>query len=610
MELAHHLTLLGAALILVSIVAGTLSSRFGAPLLLVFLVLGMLAGEDGPGGIEFDDYEATYLVGSIALAIILFDGGLRTRWRDFRGVGVPAVLLATVGVLVTAGLTGVAARYLLGVGWLQGLLVGSLVASTDAAAVFLLLSARGVRLRDRLRSVLEAEAGLNDPMAVLLTITFVGLIAADTALTAETATMVAGRFTVQILGGLVLGLVGGIALLETISRFNIAAGLYPVLVAAGALLVFAGAQELGASGFMAVYIAGLIVGNRRHKATQLINRFLDGLAWLSQIVMFLILGMLVTPTSLLPIVLPALGIAAALILVARPVAVALCLPWFGFDRRELGFVSWVGLRGAVPIFLGTIPVLAGLESGGIYFGVVYVVVMVSLMVQGWSIGATGDWLGVLLPPRPPEPPRVEIDLPSETGRDLTAYTVQPQSLALRRPIRRLPLPDDVYLISIIRDGVLHQPTAIERLSLGDDVLLIAPSERLELLDRLFGERQATRLEADAELLGEFPFDGDTPLGGIADAYGFGVPANQREVAVARFLERHLLRTPIPGRRLRLGPVELIVDRMERGRITRVSLELDPPPGWSWHRLDPVHVWLRSRLWAPAASLLRRRRGKT
>ena len=372
MELSNNLILIGSALILVSIFAGTLSSRFGAPLLLVFLVLGMLAGEDGPGGIKFNDYETTYLVGSIALAIILFDGGLRTRWKTFREVGASAVVLATLGVLVTAAITGVAARYLLTVDWLEGLLVGAIVASTDAAAVFLLLSARAMRLRERLGALLEAEAGLNDPMAVLLTVTCVSLImSTDTALAVDTATVVAGRFALQIIGGVVIGLVGGYTLLTILNALTIASGLYPVLAASGALLLFAGAQELGASGFLAVYIAGLVVGNNRHKATLLINRFHDGLAWLCQIVMFLILGLLITPSSLIPIILPAIGIAAALMFLARPVAVALSLAVFRYPPREISFVSWVGLRGAVPIFLGTIPVLSGVYNAEIYFGIVY-----------------------------------------------------------------------------------------------------------------------------------------------------------------------------------------------------------------------------------------------
>ncbi|MEQ9487598.1 MAG: potassium/proton antiporter [Alphaproteobacteria bacterium] len=592
MDLTNELIILGAGLILVSILAGILSNRFGAPLLLVFLVLGMLAGEDGPGGIDFDDFEATYLVGSIALAIILFDGGLRTRWRDLKSVSVSASVLASIGVFITAAVTGVAARFLLGVGWLEGILVGSIVASTDAAAVFLLLSGRGYRLRDRLRTILEAEAGLNDPMAVLLTVTCVGLlIGTQTDLTFDTVAMVSGQFVTQIAGGLLVGAVGGGLLLILINRLNIASGLYPIFAASGALLLFAGAQEAGASGFLAVYIAGLVVGNRRHKATLLINRFQDGLAWLSQIVMFLILGLLVTPSALSFAILPALGIAFTLIFIARPVAVMICLPVFRYDFRESLFVSWVGLRGAVPIFLGTIPVLAGVENAETYFSVIYIIVLASLLVQGWTIGTVGRRLGVLLPPRSPEPPRVEIDLPSDAGRDMAAYTVQPNSWALRRTIARMPIPDDVDIISVIRDGKLHKPEQLEHLSAGDDVLVMTPTDQLPLLDRLFGTRKPR--SSDADLLGEFSFEGETETGSIADAYEFWVPQNQRAVPVADFLHRHLFGPPGPGQRIRLGPVELIVGQVSDGKIIRVHVELDPAPGWSWHRLDIVYVLIKS-----------------
>ncbi len=594
MEFSNHLILIGSALILVSIVAGTLSSRFGAPLLLVFLVLGMLAGEDGPGGLKFNDYEATYLVGSIALAVILFDGGLRTRWKDFRGVGAPAAVLATAGVLITAALTGVAARFLLGVPWLEGLLIGSIVASTDAAAVFLLLSARAMRLRERLGAVLEAEAGLNDPMAVLLTVTCVGLIlSTDPSLSVDTATIVAGRFALQIVGGLLAGLIGGYVLLAALNGLTIASGLYPVLAASGALLLFAGAQEIGASGFLAVYIAGLVVGNRRHKATLLINRFHDGLAWLCQIIMFLILGLLITPSSLIPVILPAVAIAAALMFVARPVAVGLSLAAFRYPPREIAFVSWVGLRGAVPIFLGTIPVIAGVDDAETYFGVVYVVVMASLIVQGWSVGTVGRRLGVLLAPRPAQPPRVEIDLPSDVGKDMTAYTVQARSLALRRDLARLPLPENIDVVSIIRDGILRTPADVERLAPGDDVILLAPPDQAVALDRLFGARQPG--QNDPDTVGEFSFDAETSLGAIADAYDFWIPGNRRERPVGEFLRRNLLRAPLAGRRLHLVSVELIVRRMENGRIVTVGIELDPVAG-RWRRLfDLTKVWLESRL---------------
>ncbi|MGH6962764.1 MAG: potassium/proton antiporter, partial [Dongiaceae bacterium] len=278
MELASQLILIGAALILLSILAGLMSSRIGAPLLLVFLVLGMLAGEDGPGGIEFDDFRTAFLIGSVALAVILFDGGLRTRYAAFRLVLWPAMVLATVGVIVTAAITALAADLLLDLNWIEALLVGSVVASTDAAAVFFLLNQHGLSLQQRVSATLEIESGINDPMAIFLTLTCVELLLAG-----ETTVSwgVLGDFIVQMGGGAVVGVAGGYALLWLINRIVIAAGLYPIFAVAFALCLFAGAQVLGTSGFVAVYLAGLILGNNRHRASQIIERFHDGLAWLS-----------------------------------------------------------------------------------------------------------------------------------------------------------------------------------------------------------------------------------------------------------------------------------------------------------------------------------------
>ncbi|NMM45639.1 potassium/proton antiporter [Rhodospirillaceae bacterium KN72] len=572
MDVTNSLILFGALLVFVSILAGMASARFGAPLLLVFLTLGMLAGQDGPGGIEFNDYGATYLVGSVALAIILFDGGLRTRWPDFKSVALPAGLLATVGVLVTAGLTGTAAFFVFDIGPIEALLVGAIVASTDAAAVFLILSGRGMRLRDRVRSLLEAEAGLNDPMAVLLTITCVTLLANGAPEdVGNTALAVFRQFSVQMLGGFVVGAIGGALLLVAINRLTISSGLYPVLAASGAVLLFAAAQHVGASGFLAVYVAGMILGNNRHKATFLISRFHDGLAWLCQIVMFLVLGLLVTPSTLIDLLLPAGVIALVLILIARPVAVALCAPFNGLSRKESGFVAWVGLRGAVPIFLATIPVLSGLDQGERYFGVAYIVVLVSLVVQGWSAGRVGRWLGVLLPPRPALPSRVEIDLPSETGRNLAAFSVQLKSMATRRPFARLPLPGEAMVISVIRDGKIYPPGTLETLAVGDDVLVMTHSDSIPTLDRIFGARQGGR--EDVPLVFHFP--GSTYFGPVAEMYDLPVPAGWETLTVAQ-----VLRDTIPGKlkvgqTIRFPSADLSVKALDDTGVSDVALNLEP-----------------------------------
>jgi cell volume regulation protein A len=429
MDLGSHLILIGAGLVTLSIFAGIVSSRIGAPLLLVFLVLGMLAGEDGPGGIPFDDFRFAYLLGSTALAVILFDGGLRTSFASFTSVLWPALVLATVGVVVTAVVTGAAAAVVLGLDWVEALLVGSVVASTDAAAVFFLLHLKGARLKERVGSTLEIESGLNDPMAIFLTLACVTLIttgAEGTTLT--TADTFARQFIVQITGGTIAGAVGGMVLVHLINRLPLASGLYAIFALSGALVIFGGTQEFGGSGFLAVYIAGLIVGNRRHRGTLLIARFHDGLSWLCQIAMFLMLGLLVTPSRLIPLLIPALAIALVLILVSRPTAVLLCLLPFGFQRRELMFVSWVGLRGAVPIFLATIPVIAGVEHADEIFAVAYVVVLVSLVVQGWTVTMAARRLGLDLPPPPPPPQRSEA---KSTCRSRAIVTWPP--IRLSRP---------------------------------------------------------------------------------------------------------------------------------------------------------------------------------
>jgi cell volume regulation protein A len=578
MEFANNLILLGAGLVTLSIFAGLVSSRIGAPLLLVFLALGMLAGEDGPGGIPFSDFNAAYIAGSIALAIILFDGGLRTSRQNLRSAGLPALILATVGVLLTALLCDVFAMWAFDFNFVEGLLVGSIVASTDAAAVFFLLHLHGLRLKDRVGATLEVESGLNDPMAIFLTVLCVELLQSGVRdLTWASADDLVVEFVIQIAGGAAFGLIGGWLLLQIINRLEIASGLYPIFALAFAMTIFAVAQSIHASGFMAIYIVGLILGNRRHRATQVINRFHDGLAWLSQIMMFLMLGLLATPHQILPHLLPALAFAVFLIVVARPIAVLLCLLPFGYDRREIGFISWVGLRGAVPIYLGTIPVLTDVTGAHTFFAVAFVVVLMSLLVQGWTVMFAARQFGLERPPRPPAPLRADLDLPGRTDRDMAAYTVQPFSMATRRRLERLPLPDGVSIVSIIRDGVLQESKNIQRLAPGDYVLLIAPGEEMPLLDRFFAARnQRSGRSRPDEMIGEFVLDAGANLGEVADLYDFRVPRALRSFTVGDFLQRSLLKSPQLGRRLHIGEVAFIVRAVESGRVTRIGLDVAPP----------------------------------
>ena len=383
MNAAHEIILGGGALCLAAIIAGLLSARIGTPLLLVFIGVGMLAGEDGPGHIQFDDFRVAYLVGSLALAVILFQGGLSTERRMIREAFWPAAALATVGVAVSAGLVGAAARLLFGVPWAEALLLGAVLAPTDAAAVSVLLRMSGARVPSRVHGALEVESGLNDPMSVFLTVSLVTLLTAPDGLQPGHAALL---FAEEMGGGAVIGLASGTVLLWLFRRLDAEKSVFPVLAIGGALTVFGGAQSLGASGFLAVYLAGLVVRNYGHPARETLIRFFDALGWLAQIVLFLMLGLLVTPHTLPPVVLPALAVAAVLIVAARPLAVLACLLPLGWRLRDAAFVSWVGLRGAVPIYLTIVPLLAGVRSARTLFDVVFVVVIVSVAVQGWTIG--------------------------------------------------------------------------------------------------------------------------------------------------------------------------------------------------------------------------------
>ncbi|HEX3346567.1 MAG TPA: potassium/proton antiporter [Acetobacteraceae bacterium] len=383
MDAAHLDILIGGTLGIVAILAGIAGRRFGTPLLLVFLVLGMLAGEDGPGGIRFSDFQLTYLLGSIALVVILFEGGQKTSFAMVREAGWPALLLATLGVVLTAGIVASVIVAVSDVDWIAALLLGSLVAPTDAAAVAAVLRTSGVVLPHRVLAILELESGLNDPMSVFLTVL----------LTHERLHVALAQPAYEVIellremgGGAIAGVLAGAAMIFVVRRLRLDHGLRSVLLLAMAAAVFGGAQLRHVSGFLAVYVAAVLVGNRGGETTVEAGSIFGGFAWVCQIGLFLMLGLLVTPHDTLPWVPAAVFTACVLIFVARPVATVLCLVWFGVPWREMAFIAWVGLRGAVPIYLAVIPVLAGTPRGELAFVLAFVIVIVSLVVQGWTVG--------------------------------------------------------------------------------------------------------------------------------------------------------------------------------------------------------------------------------
>ncbi|MFP4648826.1 MAG: potassium/proton antiporter [Halorhodospira sp.] len=571
MELTNQLILFGATLLLVSVLASVISDRVGAPMLLVFLGLGMLLGEEGILGLRFDDIQAAHLIGSLALAVILFDGGLRTHASTFRVALKPALALATFGVIITASITGLVLAWAFELSWQQGALLGAIVGSTDAAAVFGLLHARGLELKQRVAATLEIESGSNDPMAIFLTIMLVELLIHEPERVAIAATVE----LIQQLGlGAVLGALGGMLLAWLINRINLTPGLYPLLALGGGLAIFGGTAVLGGSGFLAIYLAGLIAGNRRLQAAQNIRRFHDGFAWLAQITMFVVLGLLVIPSELVPVAPQGLLTAAVLILIARPAAVFSCLAPFRFPWREQLFISWVGLRGAVPIILGLFPLLAGIDQAELFFNVAFFVVLVSLLIQGWTIAPAARALGLEVPPDSGATQRQEIDVPHQTDYEFVVYRITETSPALYEPIARLNLPESAQVIALFRHGEALRHPQREILRPRDDVYLLTLPADIADLDRLFVAPTAPAYLEEQRFFGEFTLDGEARLKDLVTAYGISVPSGARpEETLNEYLLWLFNNRAVVGDRVRIDNLQFTVRAIEKGRITRVGMRI-------------------------------------
>jgi len=579
--------LFGAVLVLAGIMSSLIALRFGAPLLLIFLLIGMLVGESGLG-IKFDDVKLAYTVGSVALGLILFDGGLRTRFAIFRNVLAPAGLLATVGVLVTTTLIAPIAVWALQLNWIEALLVGSVVASTDAAAVFFLLHAKGLRLRPRVSATLEVESGTNDPFAIFLTIILVEIL-----LTGNKSWFDIGALLSQkaILGGFV-GWLGGRAMVWVLNRLDLPQGLHPPFVATGALVVFGFAEMIHGSGFLAVYVAGLVVGNRETRAHNSVVAFLDAATWLAQIAMFVLLGLLAWPERLPQRLLPALVVAFALMLIARPAAVFLCLAPFRFSVREKLFISWVGLRGAVCVFLASIPLLVGLPGAHFFFDVAFVVVMVSLLVQGWTIAAVARLLRIALPRADVTARRTELDLPGQLTQELVGYPVVANSPYLRRGIT----PSWAKLTLVVRDERVYTPEEAVAVREGDHVYFLAPPDRARALDRFFAERPSRSLP-DESLIEDFYVPGDATLGALAEIYGLEIEPDRAATTLADYFAAHFKRRR-SGDSIRLGPIVLVAHTVTDGRVAMVGLQLtEPAPRAPWDKFRILGRRALRRLWA-------------
>jgi potassium/hydrogen antiporter len=562
------LIFIGGALLLLAILSSTLSGKVGVPGLVLFLGIGMLAGEEGIGRIAFENYPLAHAIGTLALVLILFDGGLQTRWRSFRTAWKPAVTLSTVGVLATAALTGLAAAWLLDLPLLVGLLLGSIVGSTDAAAVFSILRGQGLHLKERIAATLEIESGSNDPMAVLLTLAFVSMLIGDV----EPGWALIGFFVQQVVIGAAGGVAVGWAGVWISNRVSLTAvGLYPALVLGTGLLAYGLPAYLGGSGFLSVYLAGLVMGNARVVFKRGILLAHDGGAWIAQIVMFIMLGLLATPSRLVDVAVDGMLVAFVLMFVARPVAVFVTLAPLRFSLRELAFLSWVGLKGAIPIILAIYPLVLGLPEGALLFNIVFFVVLLSALTQGWTIPPVAKWTGVWEAQGQLDPPiTLEINSIRHLDGDIVEYRVEPDAPAAGRRVRELALPESALIAMIARGDEIIPPRGRTSIQSDDYVFVVMKSDVRPVVDRMFAPRRS--VEGQPLKILELPMDAKTRVGDLEDFYGIHLDPDP-DRTLGDLMSERLGDDLKEGAEILAGEIRLVARRVVKGQVEMVGVEI-------------------------------------
>jgi potassium/hydrogen antiporter len=562
--------LVGGFLFVISIIATLISARLGAPMLLVFLIIGMLAGEEGIVGIQFDNPKVAFLIGSIALVIILFDGGMRTHPERFRVALAPASMLATVGVVLTCGIVGVSAAYLLDMTLMQGLLLGAILSSTDAAAVFSIFQSQGLRIKDRVASTLEIESGSNDPMAVMLTLTLVGVLAQGHELNWE----VGRSFLQQAVVGAGMGYGAGRVFVFLCRKLPLNFAFFPLLAVASCTFIFAMTNTFGGSGFLAVYLMGYLVGNARLPQIIHILRMHDGLAWISQISMFLMLGLLVVPSNLMEHLVPALILAAILIFVARPVAVFFSLIPFRFPARDQAFISWVGLRGAVPIILALFPWLAGMPDEHLYFDVAFVVVIVSLVLQGWSIVPVARWLKLEVPKNLAPDQAMPLDaVPSNDVMEVLAFKVTESSPVMALSWADLKFKQPIQFLGVLRDGEWLLPAKKPVFNNHDTIMVLAKLKDVLHISEILAKDAEKSVLTNSSFFGDFVLNGDISLSDLDAFYTINLEQQDKLQTLAAYIAQRFHRRVVIGDQVKLDKLLLTVRQVnDAGEAIQVGIK--------------------------------------
>lgn len=570
METAFILPLfVAAALVMAGILVSPLSNRIGMPVLLLFLAVGMLAGQDGPGNIVFNDIGLSFVVSNLALAVILLDGGMRTDVHHFRVALRPAFALATFGVIVTAGVVGLVASWILGLPLLVGLLLGAIVSSTDAAVVFSLLQGGGLSLNDRVKATLETESGSNDPMAIFLTVLVINLIQNPGETWLDGLRMLVEQFGI----GAIAGIGGGYLVARLLKLVDLVTAMYPLLVVSAGLVLFALTNMAGGSGFLAIYLMGIVLSAKRPSQMDSILQIHDGLAWLAQLVLFLLLGLLITPSELLDTLPEALLISLVLAFLARPLSTVLGLLPFGFSRREHVFMAWVGLRGAVPIVLAIFPLMAGVEDARMIFQITFIIVIFSLLVQGSTLAPLARRLKLEVPPRPEPELRVPLQLAAAGDHELLLFPLKGKRWRQPVEITDIHLPAPSRIVMYFRDGEMFERRRGLFAQEGDLIAVFSRHDHANDVGQILGWDEPPERLTDRRFFGEFTVNGAAALRDVQAMYGVEIrdfdPALTLSDCFARASRGH----PVVGDRLDLGSLLLVAREVSGDQVVKVGLKL-------------------------------------